>query len=95
MLSHRLVSPSIFDISKNNFSRKAREEREEKTRRKREREMKRKEKIDEKKRAEEEKRVALNIAKEESNILIAQRKLESIRLLTELIDRVKVSLSLL
>ena len=33
----------------------------------------------------------MNIAKEERKILIARRKLESIRLLSELIDRVKVS----
>ena len=42
-------------------------------------------------RVEEEKQMAINIAKEERKILIAQRKLESIRLLTELFDRIKVS----
>ena len=41
-------------------------------------------------RVEEEKQMAINIAKEERKILIAQRKLESIRLLTELFDRIKV-----
>lgn len=71
-------------------SRKEREEREEKARRKHEREMKRKAKIEERKREEEEKKMQLNIAKEERKILIAQRKLESIRLLTELFDKVKV-----
>lgn len=70
--------------------RKEREEKEEKARRKRERERKRKEKLDEMKRCEEERVLALNIAKEERKILVAQRKLESIRLLTELFDRVKV-----
>lgn len=71
--------------------RKAREEEEAQNRRKREREQKRKTKVLEKKRIEEEQQIALNIAKEERKILIAQRKLESIRLLSELIDRVKVS----
>ena len=42
-------------------------------------------------RVAEEKQMAINIAKEERKILIAQRKLESIRLLTELFDRIKVS----
>lgn len=72
------------------FRRKAREEKEERTRRKKERERKRKEKVDEKRRVEDEKKMAVNIAKEERKILIARRKLESIRLLTELMDRVKV-----
>lgn len=70
--------------------RRAHEEEEARNRRKKEREQKRKEKVLEKKRVEDEQRIALNIAKEERKILIAQRKLESIRLLSELIDRVKV-----
>jgi len=71
------------------LARKEREEREEKERRKRERERKRKEKIDEIRKAEEEKQMAIDIAKEERKILIAQRKLESIRLLTELFNKIK------
>jgi hypothetical protein len=39
---------------------------------------------------EEEKKLSLKIAKEERKILIAQRKLESMRLLEELFNRVKV-----
>ena len=84
-----VLRPRIFcDVVR----RRAREEEEARNRRKKEREQKRKEKVMEKKRIEEEHRIALNIAKEERKILIAQRKLESIRLLSELIDRVKVSL---
>lgn len=45
-----------------------------------------------KKQAEEEKKLSLKIALEERKILIAQRKLESMRLLEELFNRVKVRL---
>lgn len=74
-----------------NSRKKEREEEEARIQRKREREQRRKEKILERKRIEEEKQMALNVAKEERRILIAQRKLESIRLITELFERVKVS----
>lgn len=45
----------------------------------------------EEKRAEEERQMARRIALEERKILIAQRKLETIRLLSELFNRIKVS----
>ncbi|KAJ8297780.1 hypothetical protein KUTeg_024311 [Tegillarca granosa] len=57
--------------------------------RRREREMKRKEKREERKKREEERRYQLKIQMEERRFLIAQRKLESIRLLTELFNRVR------
>jgi splicing factor, arginine/serine-rich 17 len=44
-----------------------------------------------KKQQEEEKKLQTRIALEERKILIAQRKLESMRLLEELFNRVKVS----
>lgn len=53
------------------------------------REEKRRQKILERKRIEEENKMALKIALEERKLLLAQRKLESIRLLTVLLDRVK------
>jgi arginine/serine-rich splicing factor 17 len=43
-----------------------------------------------KKQQEEDKKLAMKIALEERKILIAQRKLESMRLLEELFNRVKV-----
>lgn len=52
--------------------------------------MKRKEKREERKKQEEERRYQLKIEMEERRFLIAQRKLESIRLLTELFNRVRV-----
>jgi len=63
--------------------------REQEERRKR-REEKRSRKRREKKEKEQEARLALRIAKEERKLLLAQRKLESIRLLSEVLDRVKV-----
>ena len=44
----------------------------------------------EKKRKEEERQMQMKIALEERKILIAQRKLETIRLMSELFNRVKV-----
>lgn len=68
--------------------------REEKLRRREERrvdreERRRQQKL-ELKRQEEEKQMQMRIAVEERKILIAQRKLETIRLLSELFNRVKV-----
>uniref|UniRef100_H2YNV9 RRM domain-containing protein n=1 Tax=Ciona savignyi TaxID=51511 RepID=H2YNV9_CIOSA len=57
--------------------------------RRRKREEKRRRKKKEKKEQEEAARLALRIAMEERKLLLAQRKLESIRLLSELFDRVK------
>nr|XP_026691848.1 A-kinase anchor protein 17A-like [Ciona intestinalis] len=57
--------------------------------RRRKREEKRRRKKKEKKEQEEAARLALRIAMEERKLLLAQRKLESIRLLSELLDRVK------
>lgn len=58
--------------------------------RQKEREEKRKQYREEKKRREEERKMQLKIALEERKFLLAQRKLESLRLLTELFERVKV-----
>ena len=58
--------------------------------RRREREQKRRQKWLERKEREEEERMQLKILVEERRLLIAQRKLESLRLLTELFERVKV-----
>ncbi|XP_076468501.1 uncharacterized protein LOC143299203 [Babylonia areolata] len=69
---------------------KKREERQRmKEQRRREREEKRRQKRMEKKQKEEEERMQLKIALEERRLLIAQRKLESLRLLSELFERVK------
>ncbi|KAK7097145.1 A-kinase anchor protein 17A-like [Littorina saxatilis] len=57
--------------------------------RRKEREEKRRQKRVEKKQKEEEERMQLKIALEERRLLIAQRKLESLRLLSELFERVK------
>ena len=62
--------------------------------RRKEREEKRRLKRIEKKQKEEEERMQLKIALEERRLLIAQRKLESLRLLSELFERVKVSFHL-
>lgn len=59
--------------------------------RRKEREEKRRLKKLEKKQKEEEARMQYRISLEERRLLIAQRKLESLRLLTELFERVKVS----
>ncbi|XP_060563916.1 A-kinase anchor protein 17A-like [Ruditapes philippinarum] len=58
--------------------------------RRKEREDKRKQKYLEQKRFEEEKKMQLKIALEERKFMLNQRKLESLRLLTELFERVKV-----
>ncbi|KAI0980398.1 hypothetical protein GJ496_001514 [Pomphorhynchus laevis] len=58
--------------------------------RRREREEKRRFKRLDKKRIEEEKQLANKIALEERKILVTQRKLESMRLLEELFNRVKI-----
>ena len=55
-----------------------------------EREEKRRFKREEEKRLEEERQMQIKIAMEERKILIAQRKLETIRLFSELFNRVKV-----
>ena len=55
-----------------------------------EREEKRKTRREEEKRLEEERQMQLKIALEERKILIAQRKLETIRLLSEVFNRIKV-----
>jgi arginine/serine-rich splicing factor 17 len=46
----------------------------------------------EKKRQEDDRRISVKIAMEERKLLLAQRKLESIRMLEELFNRIKVSL---
>ncbi len=61
-----------------------------KEQRRREREEIRRQKRMAKKQQEEEKKLEIKIAMEERKILIAQRKLESMRLLEELFNRVKV-----
>ena len=58
--------------------------------RRKKREEKRRRKRKEKREQEEAERLARRIAMEERKLLLAQRKLESIRLISELIDRVKV-----
>ncbi|XP_052280525.1 A-kinase anchor protein 17A-like [Dreissena polymorpha] len=58
--------------------------------RQKEREEKRKQKQQEKKRLEEEERIQHKIALEERKFLLAQRRLESLRLMKELFERVKV-----
>ena len=62
-----------------------------KEQRRREREEARRQKRLTKKQQEEEKKLEMKIALEERKILIAQRKLESMRLLEELFNRVKVN----
>nr|CAB3220784.1 A-kinase anchor protein 17A-like [Phallusia mammillata] len=76
--------------------RKANEERErelqeirDQEERRKKREEKRSRKRREKKEKEEAAKLALKIAMEERKLMLAQRKLESIRLLSELLDRVK------
>ena len=68
--------------------------RREKVRARRERQLDREEKRrmqrEEKRRKEEERQMQLRIAMEERRILIAQRKLQTIRLLSELFHRIKV-----
>ncbi|KAK3099233.1 hypothetical protein FSP39_001309 [Pinctada imbricata] len=71
--------------------RKKQEKIERRERRRKEREEKRRQKALERKKLEEEKKYQLKIQMEERRFLIAQRKLESIRLLGELFARVKES----
>ena len=59
--------------------------------RRHDREEKRKQKHQEKKEREEEKKIQMKIEVEERKFLLAQRKLESLRLMNELFARVKVS----
>lgn len=73
---------------------KKREKEERRKAREEKRRNKRMQKAEEKQRKEEEEeeqRLARKIAMEEQKLLIAQRKLESIRLLDELFERIKVS----
>ena len=58
--------------------------------RRRQREERRRQRRLEKRRKEEERQMQLRIKQEERRILIAQRKLETIRLLSELFNRIKV-----
>lgn len=69
--------------------RKRQEKLQRRTERQKEREEKRKQKRLEKKQKEEEKKLQHKIALEERKFLLAQRKLESIRLLTEVFARIK------
>lgn len=59
--------------------------------RQRKREEKRKRKVLTTYRKQEEDKVSMKIAREEKKLIKAQRQLESIRLLDELFDRIKVS----
>ena len=70
--------------------RKRQEKIERREKRRKEREEKRRQKALERKKQEEERKYQLKIQMEERRFLIAQRKLESIRLLSELFARVKV-----
>lgn len=62
-----------------------------KANRQRKREEKRKRKVLTTYRKQEEDKVSMKIAREEKKLIKAQRQLESIRLLDELFDRIKVS----
>lgn len=70
--------------------RKRVEKLEKREKRRREREEKRRLKAQERKRLEEERQYQAKIQMEERRFLVAQRKLESIRLLGELFSRIKV-----
>ena len=74
--------------------RKRREKLEIRDHRRAEREEKRKRRREEEKRIEEERQMQIKIALEERKILIARRKLETIRLLSELFNRIKVTIAL-
>ena len=65
-------------------------EREEKIRRRMEREERRRKRKMQKRNINDEEEMNRRIAEEERKLLVAQRKLESIRLLDELLERVKV-----
>jgi hypothetical protein len=80
-----LLEESADDGKKSDIS-----EEKSKEQRRREREEARRQKKLAKKQQEEEKKLEMKIALEERKILIAQRKLESMRLLEELFNRVKV-----
>jgi len=64
--------------------------REEKIRRRMEREERRRQRKNQRKNVTDEEEISRRIAVEERKLLVAQRKLESIRLLDELLERVKV-----
>lgn len=66
-------------------------EREEKIRRRMEREERRRQRKMQRKNIDDEEEMNQRIAVEERKLLVAQRKLESIRLLDELLERVKVN----
>ena len=68
-------------------------EREEKIRRRMEREERRRQQKLKRKSGDDEEEMNRRIAVEERKLLVAQRKLESIRLLDELLERVKVNLT--
>lgn len=68
--------------------------RDEQEERRRKREEKRRRKKKEKKEKEEAEKLSLRIATEERKLLLAQRKLESIRILSELFERIKEELVL-
>ena len=70
-------------------------EREEKVRRRMEREDRRRQRKLDRKNVNDEEEMNRRIAIEERKLLVAQRKLESIRMLDELLERVKVICSLL
>ena len=65
--------------------------REEKIRRRMEREERRRQRKNQRKNVTDEEEISRRIAVEERKLLVAQRKLESIRLLDELLERVKVN----
>ena len=65
--------------------------REEKIRRRMEREERRRQRKNQRKNVTDEEEMSRRIAVEERKLLVAQRKLESIRLLDELLERVKVN----
>ena len=66
-------------------------QREEKIRRRMEREERRRQRKMSRKNAPDDEEMSRRIAVEERKLLVAQRKLESIRLLDELLERVKVN----
>ena len=70
-------------------------EREEKVRRRMEREDRRRQRKLDRKNVNDEEEMNRRIAIEERKLLVAQRKLESIRMLDELLEKVKVICSLL
>ena len=85
----------LFRLKKEEEERERERKRQEKIQRRedrrKEREEKRRQKKIEKQQKEEEERMQYKIALEERRLLIAQRKLESLRILSELFERIKVS----